>query len=60
MGFGSYDENEQEHQQRNRNDEADEEETEELNAGHYNGEVTFETEDVDSLLDTFKEIEEDN
>lgn len=62
MGFGSYDETEQENQQTTADfaDEEAEQEAEELNKGHHNGDVTFETDDVDSLLETFKKIENED
>lgn len=54
MGFGSYDETEQENQQVN----TDEEDQEDLkNNTDHDGELDFEMEDVDSALERLEDME---
>lgn len=54
MGFGSYDENEQENQQLN----TDEDDQKDLkNDAQHEGELDFEMEDIDSALKRLKDME---
>ena len=58
MGFGSYDESEQERQKMNVDEE---EETEHETLSRHNGEMEFNNEDTDDLLDVFhNEVEHDS
>jgi hypothetical protein len=58
MGFGSYDESEQENQ--NVSDDGDETEAVNVHENDHRGEVTFDTDaDTDELMDQLAEIKED-
>jgi len=58
MGFGSYDENEQERQEVNIDNDKD---AEHETLSRHDGEMKFNNEDTDDLLDVFhNEVEEDS
>lgn len=59
MGFGSYDESEQERQQTNTQDD-EETQNHRDEASDYEGEVSFDTDSVDELLNKFSEVKESN